>query len=102
MRKAFGCRPKDMIAALGPAILDCCYEVGPEMAKEFAFDLIRKQGRYYLDLEQANKKQLLAAGLSNANIVLSKRCTCCGQEEFFSFRRQGNSCGRMMSVMMLP
>ena len=36
MQMEFGTRPQDVIAALGPGIGQCCYEVGPEVAKEFA------------------------------------------------------------------
>jgi YfiH family protein len=36
MQQEFGTRPEDVVAALGPAIGGCCYEVGPEVAKEFA------------------------------------------------------------------
>jgi polyphenol oxidase len=35
MQMEFGTRPQDVIAALGPGIGPCCYEVGPEVAKEF-------------------------------------------------------------------
>jgi hypothetical protein len=35
MQMEFGTRPKDVMAALGPRIGPCCYEVGPEVAKEF-------------------------------------------------------------------
>jgi YfiH family protein len=36
MRLEFGTRPRDVVAALGPAIGRCCYEVGPEVAQAFA------------------------------------------------------------------
>jgi len=36
MRMLFGTRPEKIIAAIGPGIGRCCYEVGPEVAKEFA------------------------------------------------------------------
>jgi YfiH family protein len=36
MRMEFGTRPRDVVAALGPAIGHCCYEVGPEVAQAFA------------------------------------------------------------------
>ncbi|HKV03612.1 MAG TPA: peptidoglycan editing factor PgeF [Candidatus Acidoferrales bacterium] len=35
MQMEFGTRPEDVIAALGPGIGRCCYEVGPEVAVEF-------------------------------------------------------------------
>jgi YfiH family protein len=36
MRMEFGTRPADVVAALGPGIGRCCYEVGPEVAQAFA------------------------------------------------------------------
>lgn len=36
MQMEFGTHPKDVVAALGPGIGGCCYEVGHEVAKEFA------------------------------------------------------------------
>jgi polyphenol oxidase len=36
LRMEFGTRPEDVVAAVGPGIGGCCYEVGPEVAKEFA------------------------------------------------------------------
>jgi purine-nucleoside/S-methyl-5'-thioadenosine phosphorylase / adenosine deaminase len=36
MHMEFGTRPRDVVAALGPAIGRCCYEVGPEVAQAFA------------------------------------------------------------------
>jgi polyphenol oxidase len=43
MRMVFGTRPRSVIAALGPGIGRCCYEVGPEVVKEFGsqFDAAR-------------------------------------------------------------
>lgn len=36
LRRALGTRPADLLAAIGPAIGGCCYEVGPEVAQQFA------------------------------------------------------------------
>jgi len=36
MQMEFGTRPEDVLAALGPGIGQCCFEVGPEVATEYA------------------------------------------------------------------
>jgi YfiH family protein len=41
MRREFGTQPEDVIAALGPSIGRCCYEVGPEVAQAFAAQFAR-------------------------------------------------------------
>jgi len=102
MQEEFNTKAQDLCAGFGPAIKDCCYEVGGEVADFFAPEyLIKRGGRYYLDLTGVNKKQLLTQGVKDKNIFDHKICTACHSEEFFSYRKEGDSCGRMMSVMML-
>ncbi len=101
MQKEFHTEPKDLYALFGPAIRDCCYEVGDDFQKNFAYGLKLRNKKYYLDLAGINKKQLLETGVAEASIDDSGVCTSCQNEDFFSFRKEGNSCGRMMSVIML-
>ncbi len=102
MQEKFNTKLEDLYASFGPAIRDCCYEVGKEFAEYFSSEcLINRDGRYYLDLAGINKKQLLAGGVQDKNIFDSKICTSCRSEDFFSYRKEGSGCGRMMSVMML-
>ena len=101
MQKKFRTSPKDLSAGFGPAIRDCCYEVGKEFQKFFTYGLKLQDARYYLDLVGINKKQLLGLGVAEANINDSCACTYCQNDKLFSFRKEGDSCGRMMSVMML-
>lgn len=101
MQERFNISAVDLYADFGPAIRNCCYEVGREFGDVFAFGIIKRENRYYLDLVAINKKQLLDSGVKEANIFDSKICTSCRNSEFFSYRKEGNSCGRMMSVMML-
>lgn len=100
MAKEFGTNPRDLLAGFGPAIGPCCYEVGEEFRDYFACGITQRQGKYYLDLARVNKNQLTDAGLKEENISSGGSCTFC-DTDFFSFRRQGSSCGRMMSVVML-
>lgn len=99
--KALGARPGDIHAAIGPGIGLCCFEAGPEVAAEFSAlfpersDLNR---RTHLDLEEANRRQLIQAGVAAGQIYTSGLCTFC-RPEFHSYRRDGERAGRMMSVI---
>jgi len=128
MRLEFGSKPADLLAALGPSIGPCCYEVGADFVTKFTaqfadasdyFDEPRTGDEpnplqwlsmappghqppprnVHLDLPKANRAQLLAAGLRPQNIFLSGLCTACRTDLFFSHRREGVSTGRLMSVI---
>jgi YfiH family protein len=132
MRQEFGTRPQDVVAAIGPSIGGCCYEVGPEVAKDFAsqfgaasewFDerfAPQAEGelqtwlpwltmmppghqpepeRARLDLREANRWQLVDAGVSPKRIAVSGLCTKCRADLFFSYRRDGAGTGRLMAVI---
>jgi copper oxidase (laccase) domain-containing protein len=53
----------------------------------------------HLDLAQANRRQLLAAGLKKGAIALTGQCTGCHIDRFFSHRVERGFTGRMMSVI---
>ncbi len=103
MRALFETDPADLLAAIGPGIGACCFEVGPEVAGQFKplfperTDLnIRKK----LDLAEANTRQLLQAGIPAEQIFRSTLCTCCTPLEFHSWRRE-RSPGRMLSAISI-
>lgn len=100
MQEKFKIKPQDLWIGLGPAIRDCCYEVGKEFRTYFKDGLTVKKGRYYLDLIGINKRQLLGLGVREENIFDSGICTSCENNDFFSFRREGAGCGRIISVIM--
>jgi YfiH family protein len=100
MQDKFNSQVKDLYAGFGPAIRECCYQVGKEFNESFSGYLKEKGNHYYLDLVGINKKQLLESGVEVAHIIDSWICTSCRNKDFFSYRRQ-NNCGRMMSVIML-
>ncbi len=101
MQDKFDTAPSNLLVYFGPAIRACCFQVGAEFKDIFPKHLIVKTGINYLDLVGVNRKQLLDSGIKDANILNSGLCTYCNENDFFSFRREGKSCGRMMSVMML-
>jgi YfiH family protein len=89
----FGVEPGSLSFALGPCIAQACYEVGPEVAQEFAsfpnpgeflFKSTRT-GRARLDLKSANRQLLRPLGL--AELAGLDQCTHCRPAEFFSARR---------------
>jgi hypothetical protein len=92
MGRRFATDPRDLHAAIGPGIGKCCYEVGPEVAVQFG-----EQGRAHISLADANRAQLLEAGVTPERIYASNLCTVCLAEEFHSFRRDGQAAGRLYS-----
>jgi YfiH family protein len=102
IREDFGISFKDVVAYISPSAGQCCYEVGAEVAAEFANEYVQERDRrLYLDLKKANVDQLLAAGLVKGNIDVSPHCTICNSQLFHSFRRDGDRSGRMMAVAAL-
>lgn len=101
MQEKFGSKVSGLYIGLGPAIRNCCYEVGEDFKNYFSEGLIRKGNRNYLDLIRLNKLQVLGLGACEDNIFDSRTCTSCRSADFFSFRKEGKDCGRMMSIIML-
>jgi YfiH family protein len=109
MQAEFASREEDLSAAIGPCIGACCYTVGPQVLEEFrsrfayADELFTGVGRadleLRLDLVEANRRQLLEAGLREENVHSLGECTGCSPQRFFSHRKSGGRTGRMMSVI---
>ena len=100
MREQWRSDPKNIKAAFGPSIRGCCYEVGKEFEDYFPGQLISRESRCYLDLFQVCYAQLMDSGVKKGNISDCGVCTCCDQN-YFSFRREGQLAGRMISLIML-
>jgi hypothetical protein len=86
--------PRNLRAAIGPSIGVCCYEVGPEVARRFGMAVSHQ---VHLDLPGINEMQLRAAGVSN--VWVSGECTFCAANRFYSFRREREQAGRMISFV---
>lgn len=116
MQREFGSRPEDLLAAVGPSIGSCCYTVGEEVREKFeaefpyAAELFHavqaKDGveQLRVNLWEANRRQLLAAGVSAKRIVLVAECTSCtvdrfGDRKYFSHRAEAGRTGRMLNVI---
>ena len=109
MQLSFASQVEDILVGIGPAIGACCYQVGAEVADLFKADSIDadkilkrdRADKYLLDLQKANKLQLLKLGLKESNIISSNLCTYCKEELFFSYRREEGRTGRMASLLKL-
>lgn len=104
MRESFSTNPADVFAALGPCIRSCCYEVGEEVAAKFSVlfpewgeeDIAKRK----IDLPEANRRVLAAAGVPQEQIFDSGLCTACQSADFFSYRREPTNEGRMVSSIL--
>lgn len=106
----YGCNPVIMQAAIGPSIGWEAFEVGEEVVaafREAGADLSRimkrrpETGKPHLDLGEANRMQLVAAGLPADRIELSDMCTYTHQADFFSARRLGIQSGRIVTGIFI-
>lgn len=107
MTQQFGTEPDKCLAAIGPSIGRCCYDVSFDVAMNVkeAVDDERVIARacheqWRLDLKMANWVTLRRAGVKEKNIAVSDLCTVCRPEDFFSYRRDGQT-GRMAAIMEL-
>jgi polyphenol oxidase len=130
MRKHFKSDPRDLVAAIGPGVQACCYEVGEDVRTKFKSQFVyasslfrevkesdpvrekypllfltaRAPGhgelpvKLFLDLVEANRRQLLDAGVLAKNIEVVGPCTACHTELLFSYRAEKGVTGRMMAA----
>ncbi len=96
-----GAQPERVEALIGPGIAGCCFEVGSETAARFDARFVRSEPKPHVDLAGANRSQLLEAGLRPRNIHAVGQCSYCDSEPFFSYRREGESAGRMLAFIGL-
>jgi polyphenol oxidase len=127
MITAFGSRPADLVAAIGPSIGPCCYEVGVdvrerfvdqsfhdrELARWFSSDAgqlpanppmagrTRPQApdKMFLNLWKATRDQLEAAGVRPDQVFVAELCTASHSETLCSYRRDGQNAGRLAAVI---
>jgi hypothetical protein len=98
----FGTRPADCVAQVGTCIGPTAFEVGEEVAAQFAPAFRRWQpgaGKFCIDLKAANRQQLLDAGVPPAQVGLSPHCTVLHNRDYFSYRAEGPTSGRMWALI---
>ena len=119
LTREFGVEPRHVIAAIGPSIGPCCYEVGSELVVAFAAaghprhlidrwfsrpkreaDASRRQGeKLYLDVPGANRDQLVLAGVPENQIYLSGLCTAMHLDVLTSYRVEKEKAGRLAAAI---
>ncbi len=104
-----GADPQNIIAAIGPSIGPCCFEVGPEVQEEFdrafpgqlPFRPSRREGHSMIDLWQACRLVLEGAGVPKDRIFGCEICTFCNNEQFYSHRYTNGQRGNLIGAIAL-
>jgi purine-nucleoside/S-methyl-5'-thioadenosine phosphorylase / adenosine deaminase len=110
MQARFGVRPERLLAAIGPSIGPCCYEVSESTREAFRDDghhpttldqwfEPRPGGKFHLDLWRANRDQLEGAGVQPDCIHVAELCTKTHADVFHSYRVEGQNAGRMIAIV---
>jgi len=109
MQKAFGTKPENIIAGIGPSISQTNFEIGEDVVKlvhnafenpDELLEFNEKSGKFHLDLWLACQNQLTDAGLTPYNIEIMNICSYGNNEQFFSARREVKS-GRFAAGIIL-
>lgn len=110
MNRLYGTDPGDVLAAIGPAISVCCYEVDEPCAENFLcmtelepenFVFPKQDGKYMLDLLEANRRLLVHSGVKPENITVSDLCTNCHSDLLWSHRATGGKRGTMCAFLTI-
>jgi YfiH family protein len=99
------CPPTNLVAAIGPHIGPCCYEVDEPVHQaigvESVFSPSGRPGHYRLNLFELNRSQLLRAGISPERVQGVEGCTACDATRYYSYRRDGHT-GRLIHYIRRP
>jgi YfiH family protein len=109
MNKEYGCKSEDIVAAVGPSIGKCCFEVGKEVYEEFKakhndIDMFCEwlnDDKLKIDLQDFIKRTMIGQGVLEENICMSGICTKCNNDIFFSHRGDGGKTGSLTAIMQL-
>ena len=110
MKNVYGCRPEDILAAVGPGIGPDCFETHEDVPNAMTAALstavlqhikIKENGKFAVDLKAINAMRLEQAGLDPARIAVCGFCTACQPDRFWSHRKLGTSRGSMAAVIQL-
>jgi hypothetical protein len=108
MQKRYASEPKNLKVVIGPSIGPDAFEVGDEVYDAFneaSFEMdkiaFKRDGKWHIDLWQANALDMQQAGIARENIEISGICTYQQHKDFFSARRLGIKSGRIYTGIMI-
>lgn len=110
MNREFGTNPRDVFAAVGPSIGPCCFEVDTPVYEEFIklnelkpLEFITEDGngKYHIDLWEANRRILLNAGIPASHVQTAQLCTKCNADWLYSHRASGGKRGGLAAMICL-
>lgn len=109
MAEEFGSSPEDIIAVIGPSINKCCFEVDRDVYMHFndymkqSKDLYEEKpgNKWCIDLQGIIKRQLVLKGIPEENISISRVCTKCNTDIFFSHRGENGRTGSLAAFLQL-
>ena len=111
MVEEYGCKPENILAAIGPSICQDCYEVSEDVILRFkeVFDkklwpilfYQKDNGKYQLNLWEANLQIFLEAGITEDHIAVTNLCTHCNPDALFSHRTTGDKRGNVSAFLAL-
>jgi len=110
MAREFGSRSGDLLAAIGPAIGPCCYEVGDDVRQAMVgaageheaaawFRARSTDGKWMFDTWASARAQLVAAGVPQDQVFVAGLCTMSHPDTFCSYRRDGPPAGRIAGAI---
>ncbi len=110
LQHEFNCKLTDLLVGIGPSIGPCHYEIGSEVISQVEATFgdtdgyishESPDGKGYFNLWEANKRQIMEAGIPPQNIEVAGICTYCNAHLFFSARHQKGRTGRFGAGIML-
>lgn len=102
MESTFKTKAANCVAYIGTCIDEQSFEVDVDVAQEFAYQFKRfdtHKKKFFVDLKQANKAQLLNSGIPENQIEVSPYSTVLHNQNFFSYRKEKGKTGRMMVMI---
>ena len=109
MVEAFGCRPEDILAGIGPSIGYCCFEVDAPVYDAFCQVPVFDEGcftahpneKFHINLQEVNRRWMLKAGLCPENVTVTDLCTKCHHDLFWSHRITGDARGSLAAFIAI-